>query len=639
MEQITITVNRLSHSATNVRKTGANAHLDELKASILAHGLLQNLVVTPAEDGKYTVVAGGRRLSALKMLVAEGKLPASFGVPCRITDVSGGYERSLAENVVRVAMHPADEYEAYAGLVERGLMPAVVAERFGVSEKHVLQRLRLGRAAPELLAAYRAGELSLQTLLAFAITDDVESQMKIYRSLQDRQRNDSQAIRRAITGEAMEADDKLARFVGIDAYHAAGGLSRADLFSDAVYLENPELAHRLVGEKLESVARKLEDEGWGWVEAAPDRDYQLFHKCGSIRPRLVDVPQELIAERERLEMEYQELEMALEDTESDELIEEFEAVLARVDGIHERIAAFEQFDSEEMAFAGCLVSIDPGGSVRIEKGLVKPQDRKRIERAQVARETIAGSDEPEHSAGSGLPRTLMADLAAYRQAAAQAEIARNPDIAFDLLAFTAGCGMFGRFRPVSDGPEIQFVRNLPKLSRKGENIVNFDPSTLSLSLQWLEYPTEAERFSAFCELSDPEKRAILAVCVALTIRPKLAAVSLRKATAFDIALARTGGDVAAYWRPTADNYFQRVAKFALLSIGSTVFGSRWADKRKIDKKGELATVLAHAVATADSGRFTPEQAAKLKRWLPEGMSFALPEPEPAEPAKIEAIAA
>ena len=61
MEQITITVNRLSHSATNVRNTGANAHLDELKASILAHGLLQNLVVTPAEDGKYTVVAGGRR--------------------------------------------------------------------------------------------------------------------------------------------------------------------------------------------------------------------------------------------------------------------------------------------------------------------------------------------------------------------------------------------------------------------------------------------------------------------------------------------------------------------------------------------------------------------------------------------------
>ena len=57
--------------------------------------------------------------------------------------------------------------EAYAGLVERGLMPATVAERFGVSEKHVLQRLRLGRAAPELLAAYRAGELSLQSLLAF----------------------------------------------------------------------------------------------------------------------------------------------------------------------------------------------------------------------------------------------------------------------------------------------------------------------------------------------------------------------------------------------------------------------------------------------------------------------------------------
>ncbi len=438
MEQMTITVNLLSHSEANVRKTGANAHLDELKASILAHGLLQNLVVTPAEDGKYTVVAGGRRLSALKMLVAEGKLPESFGVPCRITDGSGGYERSLAENVVRVAMHPADEYEAYAGLVERGLMPAAVAERFGVSEKHVLQRLRLGRAAPELLAAYRAGELSLQSLLAFAITEDVESQMKIYRSLQDWQRNDPQAIRRAITGEAMEADDKLARFVGIEAYHAVGGVSRADLFSDAVYLENPELVQRLAGEKLESIARTLEDEGWGWVEAAPERDYQLFYRCGSIRPRLVDVPPELIAEREQLEMECQEIEMALEDTESDDLIEEFEAVQAKLEVIHERIAAFERYDTEEMAFAGCLVSIDTDGSVHIEKGLVKPQDRKQIERSQVIGETFSSSDEPEHAAGSGLPRTLMADLAAYRQAAAQAEIARHPDIAFDLLTFSAG---------------------------------------------------------------------------------------------------------------------------------------------------------------------------------------------------------
>ena len=86
-------------------------------------------------------------------------------------------------------------------------------------------------------------------------------------------------------------------------------------------------------------------------------------------------------------------------------------------------------------------------------------------------------------------------------------------------------------------------------------------------------------------------------------------------------------------------HFLRVAKFALLTIGSTLFGSRWAEKRKNDKKGELATVLAHAVATADSGRFTPEQSAKLKRWLPEGMSFALPEPETAEPARVEALAA
>src|SRR5579883_2172174 len=64
MEQIMIEVTKLDLSPRNARRTVAQGSTEELKASILAHGLMQNLVVT-AGDGRYRVIAGGRRLEAL----------------------------------------------------------------------------------------------------------------------------------------------------------------------------------------------------------------------------------------------------------------------------------------------------------------------------------------------------------------------------------------------------------------------------------------------------------------------------------------------------------------------------------------------------------------------------------------------
>ena len=70
--------------------------------------------------------------------------------------------------MVRIAVHPADQVVAFSGLAASGVTVAAIAARFGVSERIVEPRLRLGNAAPELLDAYRAGEIDLQTLMAFA---------------------------------------------------------------------------------------------------------------------------------------------------------------------------------------------------------------------------------------------------------------------------------------------------------------------------------------------------------------------------------------------------------------------------------------------------------------------------------------
>src|SRR5262249_45742223 len=142
-----IAVSRLEKSPLNARRTVPKVGMDELKASLLAHGLMQNLVVTDAGDGVFHVIAGGRRLEALHSLQAEGKLPEDFAVPCQVVTEEHALEMSLAENTVRLAMHPADQFEAFAALIDKGETAAQVAQRFGIDEGIVLKRMKLARVA------------------------------------------------------------------------------------------------------------------------------------------------------------------------------------------------------------------------------------------------------------------------------------------------------------------------------------------------------------------------------------------------------------------------------------------------------------------------------------------------------------
>src|SRR4029077_3158681 len=106
-----IPLNKLTAWEGNVRKTQSKG-IDELAASIAAHGLLQSLVVR--KDGKkFAVVAGNRRLAALASLQKAGKIAAGFEVPCQVIENGAdATEISLAENTVRENMHPADECDA-----------------------------------------------------------------------------------------------------------------------------------------------------------------------------------------------------------------------------------------------------------------------------------------------------------------------------------------------------------------------------------------------------------------------------------------------------------------------------------------------------------------------------------------------
>src|SRR3546814_19512981 len=106
-----VKVNNLSLSKDNVRKSNREADLASLAADIAAHGLLQNLVVTPLKKaGHITAKAGGRRLRALQRLTDQSDRPTDPAVQVLVLkDDHGSAGASPAEHFQRVPPnHAAD---------------------------------------------------------------------------------------------------------------------------------------------------------------------------------------------------------------------------------------------------------------------------------------------------------------------------------------------------------------------------------------------------------------------------------------------------------------------------------------------------------------------------------------------------
>ena len=172
--------------------------------------------------------------------------------------------------------------------------------------------------------------------MAFTITDDREKQLKVYASLHGLAEGQSPPHPGCLTDAMAEADSKLARFVGLDAYHAAGGTHadrpvrrrRLSRKPGAAHTTWPPTSSTPIGQR--AGGRRL---GLGRGQPGPRLEHDS-HACGRIHPQPADVPQELLDQKAATEAELEEIEQALEDTESDALIDaqdEAEAQLAEIE--------------------------------------------------------------------------------------------------------------------------------------------------------------------------------------------------------------------------------------------------------------------------------------------------------------------
>ena len=643
-----IPLDQLELSPLNVRKVATSDADDaELLASIRENGIKQNLIVHALFDAKFAVDAGGRRLKALKQLASDGIIPNDHPVSCLVEDEQNATVTSATENLQRAAMHPADQFEAFAQMIAEGRKEDDIALKFGVSVDLVRRRLKLARIAPELIEQFRAGELTLECVMAFTLTDDHDRQLTVWNAVKDSYHIHPQSIKRQLTETAHSASSSIGRFVGIEAYEAAGGVLLRDLFDDnaAAHMENPELLERLAVEKLQDAAKAYET-GWKWVEVHLSVDYGAFRSFGRVYPQDIEPDADLLAEENALMAREEELAATNDGADwTDAEADEYYAIEPRLREIEALQKARQPYAAADQAIAGCVVTIGHDGALRVEKGLVRPED---IPVAAVQTEDPADGDAeiavtrpnvtpPTSSApvpvsdptttlrkADGISASLADDLRASRQHILRAHLAADYDVAFDAMLYALCEQALSR----SYGTEALNISVSPFLAQNRETLhadtvaqKMLDALEQDLAVEWmaLEKPDD---FRAMSALSLPQKQALFSWAVGLAIKPQLLSDNHPTPIIEEIG-ARLDVDVAACWRPTASTYWGRVNKGHAVSMARKLVGDDFAEERSRERKGDIAAAMERAFAesAAETEGFDAVVASKTAGWLPDGMAF------------------
>jgi len=603
--ELIVPLNRLKASPKNARKTPHSpATIEAFAASIKVKGVLQPPVVEIERDGEgvptgnYLVTIGEGRRQGLRLLAKRKQIKRTHPVRCIVDAENDAHEISLDENMTREAMHPADQFEAFQRLaVEKGYGPEEIGARFGVSAHVVRQRLRLGSAAPELMAAYRAGTLALDQLTAFCVSEDQDRQRQVLEQIGPH--TPAYAIRRAMTEAKVRVDDRRVRFVGVEAYEAEGGLVLRDLFTEdgGGWLEDAGLLDRLVSEKLAGLADEARDrEGWKWAEAS--LDYPDVSALGRVYPVAVERSEADAAEIATLSEEYDRL---VSETDAAEMVPpEVDARLEQIDKALQAFGPDFDYAAEVKARAGVVVMLGHDGLARFERGLVRAEDvtappppEAEAEDGGAEVEPGAGGDAVEaEDVGPSLSDRLVIDLTAHKtmglRDAVQADAGAALATVVHALALQVFYPTYGIWTP------LQLRLTVSGLERLAPGVGD-SPAGRRVSDRceaWgARLPERAEDLWGVVEgLPPSEQLDLMACCAGVGLyavrdphdrRPGALAQAETLATA-------VGLDMTGTWTATAASYFSRVSKARVLEAVTEAVNPEEAGRIAGFKKGDMA---------------------------------------------------
>jgi len=543
-------------------------------------------------------------------------------------DGESGLEKALV-NEYDVVILDRNLPRLHGDEVCRRLREEEIAARFFVSPAVVKQRLKLASVSPVLLDVYAEDGMTLEQLMAFTVTSDAARQEQVWEVLQQSYNKEPYLIRRQLTESAVRASDHRARFVGLEAYEAAGGVLLRDLFEEdgGGWLQDVALLDSLVTEKLAMEAEKIAAEGWKWIEVAVDFRYghmshlrQLDGGTLELTPADQVTFDALTAEQTKLEIECER---------ADELPDEVDARLGEIEAA---LAAFEnrpvRYEPTEIARAGVFVSIDADGHLDVDRGYVRPEDEPSMPvggegpaegeagnadgtapaASDVQRTVITiGGGEPDgdddgDNVVKPLPERLVSELTAHRTLALRDAVANDPQVAMTALLHklcletfqhsVPGACLEASVRHVFFPVQAADLKDSPSAKAVAERHEAWKaelPKDDDTLWEWL------------ASLDDTRRVALLAHCVSFGVNalyekgdryggPGVSAHGVQQRIAQADRLARAVGldMVEAGWRPTVDNYLGRVTKPRILEAVREAKGDQAAQLIDHLKKTEMA---------------------------------------------------
>ncbi|APX26379.1 MAG: chromosome partitioning protein ParB [Rhodobacteraceae bacterium] len=622
---------------TNSPETYASENIAHLKASIAVLGLLQPLLVQKI-DGKFGVLAGGRRHAALLELAADKTVKGFTNrtkIDCRLVpdDCDVTTALSLAENITQAPMNAIDEFEAFARMMEiDGQTPETIAKTFGTTVAAVKGRLRYGLIHPDIRDAARAKSITLDTMKAFADHPSQEVQREVFEAL-TKEDNYVQAytVRNALKSRGVQVSDDIGAFVRKD-YEARGGAIAADLLDEHSVLEDSALVETILLEKLAAAAEEARAEiGFAWADAVIQYDYAAMADYGRVYPGPVEPDEkgrkrvdEITAELEKLEREMENEE--LEDAAYNELYDRVDELEAEARDLQ------EAYGAEDLARSGVIAAWSHG-KISLHVGLVRPEDR--VESAGKASGTskdhgTADSDEITY------PASLTEDLKTERAMALGAAMAMHPEATLDLTLFklvtdvlTIGMGVTQAIK-VDARQEYRTHAKMDEID--GTSLEQVAEAHDALDLSWGDdAKSPADQFALFRALDAGEKAKLVAYAAAATTQSCFARDRQRDSLMHDFEI-EIMPDIRAHWTPNAA-LFNRFKKAWLLKILGEELGLAQEAVTLASSTKKQVVEFCDKLFAEPFATLTEAQRAAVASWCPPMMQTAGAEPVDASEAE------
>ncbi len=606
----TATHAQMVRSKLNMRRKQSGS-VEELAALIASQGLLQNLIgFEQVSEGKPTgiieVVAGGRRLAAIGLNIANGSLPADFQIHVLLVSVDEAVAISLAENLGREPMHHADVFDAMMELSARGAGVDDIALAFGVKPIIVRRRLKLAKVAPRFVAMYRDDQIDLEQMSALAISDDHKAQQQAWDSLESWARHPHN-LRRLLTAQQIDVKtDRLMRFVGLGAFIKAGGNVVRDLFSESGsgYTSDAALLESLAMDKLAKPFKALQGEGLAWTEVHARMDRSDLAEFARVRQCSREASSEEQALLDAIALELQTIDKDIDAL--DEESEELDALYQRQEQLEQQerslVASLQGPHPADVALAGAVLTVDEQGKAVIHRDLIRSADKAKL--APLADMEAQGGKakaKPLHS------ERLTTLLTAHRTVALHAELMKRPDLALVVMAHSLIGKVFYRY---GYGEKLARISvELPTLPKEVEG-----------GSAWAAVAAKREQLKNALPDDDHAKglmawllqqpQAVINDYLAFCTGSAINALQQREGQSesfCEVALA-VGLDMRAWWEPTADNYLKHVSKLRMLDVVSQAVSPEAAQPMLNMKKDVLVEAA--------------EQALKGSGWLPTALQVS-----------------